>query len=82
MVGDFNAKLGKYKNNQIKIIGNYGLGIRKERSERLINYLENENLYCMNSFYQKLVKRRCTWISPNLQAQNGIDYMITNTRPS
>ncbi|KAI5754908.1 hypothetical protein M8J77_012531 [Diaphorina citri] len=81
-MGDFNAKVGKsaYKN----IVGSYGLGIKNERGERLIEFCEEYNLRIMNTHF-KLPKRRLyTWKSPadtpTHPVRNQIDYITINQR--
>lgn len=60
--------------------GKFGLGSTNERGERLINYLQKERMYCMNSFFKKSTKRRWTWRSPNSITKNEIDYVLTNKK--
>lgn len=46
----------------------------------LLNYLRNENLYCMNTFFEKAPQRKWTWKSPNNLVKNEIDYVLTSGR--
>lgn len=46
----------------------------------LINFLLKENLYCLNTFFQKPPQRKWTWKSPDDITKNEIDYIISNTR--
>lgn len=53
IVGDFNAKLANTNLDNTRHRGIFGLGIINEREKTLTNYLQNENLYCMNTFFKK-----------------------------
>lgn len=79
IMGDFNAKIGKKVEDSINI-GSFGLGNRNDRGEMLIDYLQNENLYCMNTFFKKPIQRKWTWRSPSGNVKNEIDYILTNKR--
>lgn len=65
IMGDFNAKIGDTNEDNIPNRGQFGLGEANERGETPLNYLQNENLYCMNSFFKKPKNRRWTWRSPH-----------------
>ncbi|XP_050306277.1 craniofacial development protein 2-like [Anthonomus grandis grandis] len=80
IIGDFNAKLGVPAGNENQYVGKFGLGCTNERGERLINYLQKESMYCMNSFFKKSEKRRWTWRRPNSNTKNEIDYVLTNRK--
>ena len=42
-MGDFNAKIGKRKQNESCIMGPYGIGERNERGDRLVEFAAVEN---------------------------------------
>lgn len=77
---NFNAKVGSTNDDNIPNRGNFGLGKINDRGETLINYLQRENLYCMNTFFKKPLSRRWTWVSPNQKTKNEIDYIISNKK--
>ena len=52
VMGDFNAKLGAKQVENEQKIGKFGLGIRNERQDMLYNFLEQQNLYAMNTFFK------------------------------
>lgn len=60
IIADFNAKVGSMKTDCIPNRGNFGLGVSNERVETLMNYLQRENLFCMNSFFGKSTNHRWT----------------------
>lgn len=80
ITGDFNAKIGRKKDGDTEHTGNFGLGERNSRGEMLLNFLRNENLYCLNTFFEKSEQRRWTWRSPDYTVKNEIDYVISNNK--
>lgn len=80
IMGDFNAKMG-FKQDEAEVaIGKYGYGERNDRGQRLLNFLHQENLCMMNSFFSKKPQRKWTWISPDGSAKNELDFIITNQK--
>lgn len=53
ITGDFNAKIGKKQPGDTNYIGNFDLGERNDRGDMLVNFVNNEKLYCMNTFLSK-----------------------------
>lgn len=82
LLGDFNAKVGKGRND--KYIGEYGLGTRNERGDRLVQFCQEEEMIITNTFYKLPNRRLYTWKSPRDNDQNPvrnqIDYILINTR--
>ncbi|KAK5972012.1 hypothetical protein GCK32_009919 [Trichostrongylus colubriformis] len=76
VIGDFNAKIGSGEENE-KFIGKYGLGIRNKRGEILANFCSESELYVMNNRFKKRKSRKWTWISPNMQTKNAIDFVLS-----
>lgn len=79
VMGDFNAKVGVQKRGESRI-GRHGLGRRNHRGQMLVNFLEMQGLYLMNSFFKKKPHRRWTWRSPDTVTRNEIDFIMTNKR--
>lgn len=77
--GDFNAKIG-IEQNKDKFIGNYGVGNRNHRGERLAEFTQAEELYIMNSFFKKRLAKRWTWASPDETIRNEIDYILADCK--
>lgn len=71
-MGEFIAKI-YHDDDDIPNIGRFGLSM-------LINYCRSENLYGMNYFLMKPLKRRWSKDSPNGITKNGIDFIITNDK--
>ncbi|XP_008482566.1 craniofacial development protein 2-like [Diaphorina citri] len=83
ILGDFNAKVGNIIVDGCT--GAFGLGIRNERGDRLIEFCQNEEMVLTNTTF-KLPKRRLyTWKSPadgingNI-VRNQIDYILIRKR--
>lgn len=79
VIGDFNCKVGRKTNNTEEMAcGPFGLGIRNERGERLIEFAEEHKLKIINTFYKLNNQDRWTWLSPDGQYKNEIDYILTD----
>uniref|UniRef100_A0A914VHA3 Craniofacial development protein 2-like n=1 Tax=Plectus sambesii TaxID=2011161 RepID=A0A914VHA3_9BILA len=78
VMGDFNAKVGCRKDNEA-LVGPFG-GERNERRERLAAIAESRRLFVGNSFFKKRHGQRWTWISPNGETKNEIDYILCSHR--
>jgi hypothetical protein len=78
IMGDMNAKIGK--NRGEKCVGKYGFGERNERGERLVEFVDGKNMYLMNSFFQKNETRKWTWLSPDGETKNEIDFFIIDKK--
>lgn len=63
--GNFNAKVGTKSEKMEIALGEFGLGNRNQRGETLINFLLENNLYLINSFFYKKPNKRWTWKSPD-----------------
>lgn len=82
ILGDFNAKIGKGKVTDI--IGEYGLGIRNDRGDRLIQFCQEEEYVISNTWFKLPHRRIYTWKSPQENeltiVRNQIDFVLINRR--
>ena len=78
IIGDWNAKGGSQETPGVT--GKFGLGIRNEAGQRLIEFCQENTLVIANTFFQQHKKRLCTWTSPDGQHQNQIDYILCSQR--
>ncbi|XP_045466603.1 craniofacial development protein 2-like [Harmonia axyridis] len=81
-MGDFNAKVvrGKFED----IVGEYGLGLRNDRGDRLQQFCQEKSMTIMNTWFRLPTRRLYTWKSPqdNLEhcVRNQVDYIMINRR--
>jgi len=82
VIGDFNAKVGKYSGvgRGGDTIGRHGLGKQNEAGERLVEFCEGNNLKIMNTWFEQPKRRLYTWTSPDGKHRNQIDYILINKR--
>ncbi|XP_073980223.1 uncharacterized protein [Rhodnius prolixus] len=78
IIGDWNAKVGKTEGENA--VGGFGFGERNERGNEMIEFAEANNLAIMNTFFKKDPERKWTWISPDGNTKNEIDYVIVNRK--
>ncbi|KAI8440552.1 hypothetical protein MSG28_001794 [Choristoneura fumiferana] len=79
VMGDFNAKVGVQSYSE-SVVGSHGFGSRNHRGQMLVNFLEKEGLFLMNSFFKKQLQRKWTWQSPDTMTKNEIDFIITDKK--
>ncbi|KAK6035635.1 hypothetical protein COOONC_26860 [Cooperia oncophora] len=78
VVGDFNAVIHEEMPATARI--GHGTGETNENGERLMDLLEQCNLFHGNSFFTKKEDRRWTWESPNATTHSEIDHVLTNRK--
>ena len=78
IIGDWNAKVGKELS--IDITGNFGLGKRNERGDKLVEFCSRNDLRIMNTFFKLHPRRLYTWISPENSTRNQIYYILCKSR--
>ena len=61
IIGDWNAKVGS------RVTGKFGLGIRNEAGQRIIEFCQENTLVIANSLFQQHKRRLYTWTSPDSQ---------------
>ena len=65
IIGDWNAKVGSQETPGVT--GKFGLGIRNEAEQRLIEFCLENALDIANTLFQKHKRRLYTWTSPDGQ---------------
>ena len=78
IIGDWNAKVGSQEIP--RITGKFGLGLRNEAGQRLIEFCQENALVIVNTLFQQHKRRLYTWISPDGQHRNQIDYILCSQR--
>ena len=74
IIGDWNAKVGSQETSEVT--GKFGLGVRNEAGQRLIEFCQENTLVIANTLFQQHKRRLYTWTSPGGQHQNQIDYIL------
>ena len=78
IIGDWNAKVGRQETPGVTV--KFGLGIRNEAEQRLIEFCQENALVIANTLFQQHKRRLCTWTSPDGQHWNQIDYILCSQR--
>ena len=58
----------------------FGVGVRNEGGERMIQFCAKYNLVIGNTQFKNHYRRRYTWKSPGNEGRYQIDYIITKQR--
>ena len=78
IIGDWNAKVGSQETPGVT--GKFGLGVRNEAGQRLIEFCQENTLVIANTLFQQHKRRLYTWTSPDGQYQNEIYYILCSQR--
>ena len=78
IIGDWNAKVGSQETPGVT--GKFGLGIRNEAGQRLIEFCQEKALVITNTLFQQHKRRLYTWKSPDGQHRNQVDYIPCSQR--
>ena len=74
IIGEWNAKVGGQETPGVT--GKFGLGMRNEAGQRLIEFCQEHALVIANTLFQQHKRRLYTWTSPNGPHQNQIDFIL------
>ena len=75
IIGDWNAKVGSWETPGVT--GKFGLGVRNEAAQRLIEFCQENALVIANTLFQQHKKRLYTWISPDSQWMLSFDWLYS-----
>ena len=78
IIGGWNAKVGSQETPGVT--GKFGLGMRNEAGQRLIEFCQENALVIANTLFQKHKRRLYTWTSPDGRHRNKIDSILCNQR--
>ena len=73
-IGDWNAKVGSQ--GTPGVTGKFGLGIRNEAGQKLIEFCQENALVIANTLFQQHKRILYTWTSPDGQHLNQIHYIF------
>ena len=65
IIGDWNAKVGSQETPGVT--GKFGLGVKNEAGQRLIEFCQENALVIANTLFQQHKRRLYTWTSPDSQ---------------
>ena len=65
IIGDWTTKVGSQETPGVT--GKFGLGVRNEAGQRLIEFCQENALVIANTLFQQHKRRRYTWTSPEGQ---------------
>ena len=77
-IGHWNAKVGSQE--ILGVTGKFGLGVQNEAGQRLIEFCQKNALVIANTLFQQHKRGLYTWISPDGQYRNQIDYILCSQR--
>lgn len=80
IIGDFNARVGAGTDADMSYVAAFGLGKRNRRGQAMVDFLNKEKIYCLNTFFEKHHKRKWTWRSPDNKVKNEIDYILATEK--
>ena len=75
---DWNAKVGSQETPGVT--GKFGLGIRNEAGQKLVEFCQENTLVIANTLFQQHQRRLYTRTSPDGQHRNQIDYILCSQR--
>ena len=78
IIGDWKAKGGSKETPGVT--GKFGFGIQNEARQRLIEFCQENALVISDTLFQQHKRRLYTWISPDGQHRNQIDYILCSQR--
>ena len=77
-IGNWNAKVGSQETPGVT--SKFGLGIRNEAGQRLIEFCQENALVIADPLFQQHKRRLYTWTSPDGKHRNQIDYILCSQR--
>jgi exonuclease III len=78
MMGDWNAVVGEGREGME--VGEFGLGNRNDRGEKLVEFCQRNKLVVTNTWFQQEKRRRYTWKKPGDTGRFQIDYLLVKQR--
>ena len=76
-MGDVNAEIWKRTNPVDTATGKFGLELRNERGDTLVEWATSKKYRIMNTMFEKTEGRRWTWKSPNGVTKSEIENILT-----
>ena len=77
IIWDWNTKIGR---QEIPVQSKFGFGVQNEEGQRLTAFCQENELVIANTLFQQHKRWLYTWISPDGQYRNQIDYILCSWR--
>jgi len=61
-------------------MGKFGLGVQNKAGQRIREFCQRNTLVIANTLFQQHKRRLDTWLSPDGQYRNQIDYILCSQR--
>ena len=78
IIGDWNAKVESQET--LGVTGKFGLGMWNEAGQRLIEFCQENATVIANTLFQQHKRRLYTWLSPDGQHRNQINYILCSQK--
>ena len=78
IIGDWNAKVGSQETP--RVTGKFGLEIQIKTGQNLTEFCQKNALVKANTLSQQHKRRLYTWMSPDGQHQNQVDFILCSQR--
>ena len=78
IIGDWAAKVGSQETLGLR--RKFGLGVQNEAGQRLIDFCQENALVIANTLFHQHKRRLYTWMSPDGQNRNQIDFILCSHR--
>ena len=80
IMGDFNARVGKYQASWKRILGSHGVGKMNSNGLFLLSKCAEHELCITNTIFRQVDKFKTTWMHPMSKQWHLIDYIIVRQR--
>ena len=77
---DFNGKVYIGDSREEDTIGPFGVLVRNDNGERVVNFCKRHNLFATNTWFQQRKSAQHKWISPDKVIKNQIDFVLVDKR--
>lgn len=77
IMGDFNAQIGQRESEEDMIMGKTNYGKRNKNGWKLVGWCQENNMKIANTYFKKRKGKLWTWVSPNEEYKNQIDFILT-----